>query len=175
MAAKYPTVNNYLKLYGDAVTNEQKTRLKGFNKGGEGRNGSLEESLGNKPFNNGSSFRVNFFMNEYGLFVDKGVQGWQSGTTGKGGRSSIYKYKPKDGTHKPAKRSAFLESLFKWTARKGLPKGAAFAIRRNIWKFGIETTNFFSIPIARSAKRFETGLERALEKDMENNIQNRLK
>jgi len=174
--AKYPITNEYLKTYGDSVTNEQKTRLRGFNKGGDGRNGSLEESLTNKPFNNGTTFGVNFFMNEYGNFVDKGVEGWKSGTTGeKGGGNSIYKFKPKDGNHKPARRSKFLESLFKWTARKGMPKGFAFELRRRIWKNGIMTTNFFTIPLARSEKRFEKGLEKSLEQDIENNIQKNIK
>lgn len=172
--AKYPITNEYLKTYGNSVNAEQKTRLIGFGKGGDGRPESLEESLTNKPFNNGKSFGVNFYMNEYGNFVDKGVQGYKNGATGEGGTSSIYKFKPKDGKG-TGKKSLFLESLFKWTARKGLPKGAAFEIRRNIWKFGITKTNFFTTPLVRSEKRFETQLEKALEKDIENNIQNEIK
>jgi len=41
-------------------------------------------------------------------------------------------------------RSKFIASLTKWAAGKGFndPLGAAFAIRRNIWKYGIVPTNF---------------------------------
>ena len=126
--AKYPETNKFLKKYGNQVSSEQKTRLRGFGKGG----GPLEESLTSKPYNNGSSFGVNFYMEDYGTFVDKGVQGWSNGATGKGkGGTSEYKFKPKDGNHTPQKKSKFIESLLKWAARKGIPKGLVFIIRRN--------------------------------------------
>jgi len=40
--------------------------------------------------------------------------------------------------------SPFISSLRKWASSRGIsdPLGAAFAIRRNIWKFGIAPTNF---------------------------------
>jgi len=73
-------------------------------------------------------------------------------------------------------------ALDKWTLRKvkGVRdkkgkflkrKTVNFLIARAIFKRGSETTNFFTIPIARSEKRFEAGLDKALEKDIENNIQ----
>jgi len=81
VAAKYPTTNAYLKLYGESVVREQKTRLNSWGKGG----GDLEKSLGSKPFNNGTSFGVNFFGTNYTEYVDKGVEGSETKKTKNGG------------------------------------------------------------------------------------------
>jgi len=168
--ATYPEVIKFMQKYGDSISSEQKTRLRGFGKGGSGRKDSLEESIKNIFFNSGKELNINFYMADYGKFVDQGVQGWESGKTGIGGASSIYKYKPKDGKHKPQKKSKFIESLMKWNERKGIPKGLAFVIRKNIWSRGIEKTNFFTIPITRNKKRFDNGIEKALALDIENDI-----
>lgn len=164
----------FLDKYGKSVVSEQATRLKGFGKGSS-RSGSLEKSLSYKKFDKKGQVGVDFYMNEYGNYVDKGVQGYKSGKTGKGGGSSIYKYKNKEGNHRPQKKSKFIESLMKWCQRKGLPKGAAFPIRRKIWEEGIERTLFFTLPLVRSEKRFEEGISKAMKIDIENQIQQKIK
>lgn len=40
-------------------------------------------------------------------------------------------------------QSTLIPILMEWARSKGIPEGAAFAIRRNIWKFGIQPTNFY--------------------------------
>jgi hypothetical protein len=113
-------------------------------------------------------------MEDYGQFVDQGVRGWKTGKT-KNGTNSPFKFKPKKPGGGTGKKSKFIESLMKWTQKVGLPKGAAFAIRRNIWAKGIESTYFFTVPFTRSEKRFESGLEKAMTIDIENNIQSKIK
>jgi hypothetical protein len=168
--SNWKETEKFLDKYGKSVVNEQKTRLKGFGKGGS-HSGSLEKSLSYKKFDRKGEVGVDFYMNEYGNYVDKGVQGYKTGTTGKAGGKSIYKYKNKDKSHKPRGKSKFIESLMKWCGRKGIPKGAAFPIRRKIWQEGIERTLFFTIPIQRSDKRFKEGIEKSMKLDIENNIQ----
>ena len=162
-----PETKKFLKTYGKQVVAEQKTRLRSFGKGG----GNLEKSLYSEEFETSDEVGVNFYMDTaYGNFVDKGVEGYVTHKTKSGGKS-IYKFKDKSGKHKPQKESKFIQSLFKWTKKVGLPKGAAFPIRRKIWERGIETTNFFTIPIARSEKRMIAGIEKNMGIDIENNLQ----
>ena len=68
-------------------------------------------------------------MNDYGQYVDQGVNKQPQYLTGKGSGGN----------------SPFIEALRAWAQRKGFqnPLGAAFGIRRNIWKYGIQPTNFF--------------------------------
>lgn len=40
-------------------------------------------------------------------------------------------------------QSQLIPALMLWARSKGLPEGAAFAIRKNIWKYGIAPTNFY--------------------------------
>lgn len=43
--------------------------------------------------------------------------------------------------------SQLIPALMEWARSKGIPEGAAFAIRRNIWKYGIVPTPFYGIAI----------------------------
>jgi hypothetical protein len=45
--------------------------------------------------------------------------------------------------------SPFLSALQSWATRKGFqdPVGASYAIRRNIWKFGIQPTKFYGTAV----------------------------
>jgi hypothetical protein len=94
-------------------------------------------------------------MADYGTFVDKGI------------KPSKYA----DSTGKGRGKSKFITSLQKWCRIKGLPEGLAFPIRRNIWKFGIKPTNFFTIPTTRRLKQFHKGIELNMAKDMDTEIQ----
>ena len=63
---------------------------------------------------------------EYLNYVDKGVNGTERS------RGSQFSYK----TKKPP-----ISEISKWARLKGLPKGAEFGIRENIFRFGIKPTN----------------------------------
>ena len=171
MKATYPITKTFLNSYGQSVVKEQKTRLKSFGKGG----GPLENSLTYKVVQKNETVSVNFYGEDYTPFVDKGVEGAKTHKAGKGGKS-IYKYKTK---MPPTK------VFDKWAIRKGLaPRSASgkflsreslkFAIAKSIFNKGITPTNFFTIPIVRSEKRLQDGLEKSLKIDIENNIQKRI-
>jgi len=158
---QFPLTRKYLTEYGQSVIGEMKTRL--TNQGKEAT-GTLHKSLKFRTQEKDNEFIISFFMAEYGQYVDKGVNGYARRV------GSIYSFKPKDGNHKPQRKSKFIESLKKWCKVKGLPEGAAFPIRRNIWKFGIKPTNFFTIPTTRRQKQFEQMVAKNMAKDIDNNI-----
>lgn len=172
---KWQETEKFLNKYGESVVKEQRTRLRNAGKfpGSKG-GGPLDKSLSYKPFESKSEFGVNFYMEDYGVFVDKGVQGWKTGRTASGAKSP-YKYKPKNkGFKSTNKRSKFIEALKTWAAKKGMNKNAAYPIRKKIWAEGIETTLFYTIPIVRSEKRFSEGIEKSMKTDLERTIQKRI-
>ena len=89
--------------------------------------GNLSNSI--TTFWNAETETLEISMNDYGQYVNDGVQPQPQYLTGKG-----------QGGNSP-----FIEALRQWAQRKGFqdPLGAAFGIRRNIWKYGIQPTNFF--------------------------------
>jgi hypothetical protein len=158
--SQFPLTRKYMTEYGKQVTDEMKTRLlnaKRTYKSGTfsvGINtGSLFYSLKYRTGENDNEFFVTFFMNEYGQYVDKGVRPQPKYLKGKG-----------------SGRSNFISALKKWCKKKGLDEGMAFPIRRNIWKFGIKPTNFFTIPTTRRQKQFEQMVAKNMAKDIDNNI-----
>jgi hypothetical protein len=161
MASDFPLTRKYMSTYGRQVVDEMRTRLTGFDKVATK---GLYDSLKFRTQEKDNEFIISFFMAEYGQYVDKGVNGYARRV------GSIYSFKPKDGNHKPQRKSKFIESLKKWCKVKGLPEGAAFPIRRNIWKFGIRPTQFFTIPTTRRQKQFEQMVAKNMAKDIDNNI-----
>lgn len=164
MASKYPETEAFVKKYGKDVEKEIKTRLLNA---GKYASGKLAKSIRSDVKEEKEGFIVSFTMADYGKFVDKGVSGYEKK------RGTPYSFKPKDGKGTGGK-SEFIKQLQKWCKLKGLPKGAAFPIRRSIWKYGIEPTQFFTIPTTRRQAQLEAGIEKAMVKDLDNNIQKEL-
>ena len=157
-------IEKYLKDFGDNVVASAQANL---NK--EKGNTALGQSINVKVVPDDKGFSVNFYMEDYGTFLDKGVSGnenSQSFTDYKGmTKSSPYKYT----TKQPP--TGILE---KWIATKGLKgrkslikhrkgdtkkkkiKGAgqfitnksfAFAIAKTIQRKGIKSLSFFQEPL----------------------------
>ena len=157
-------IEKYLKDFGDNVVASAQANL---NK--EKGNTALGQSINVKVVPDDKGFSVNFYMEDYGTFLDKGVSGnenSQSFTDYKGmTKSSPYKYT----TKQPP--TGILE---KWIATKGLKgrkslikhrkgdakkkkiKGAgqfitnksfAFAIAKTIKRKGIKSLSFFQEPL----------------------------
>ena len=68
---KTENLERYLNSYGKEVINNSKNNLRSAGKGG----GELEKSLDFKVVKSGKGFHVQFYMADYGTFVDKGVKG----------------------------------------------------------------------------------------------------
>jgi hypothetical protein len=151
MASKFPETFKYLVKYGNSVENEIETRL---TNNGKIATGKLYDSIGYTLTEDRGGFNLKFKMAEYGKYVDKGVKPHPEYLTGKG----------------TGRKSKFITALKKWCRVKGIPEGAAYGIRRKIWKDGIKPTNFFTIPTTRRQKQFEKGFADAIAKDIEDNI-----
>lgn len=148
MASEYKNTEAFIKRYGKQVEEEIKTRLLGNDKKASGK---LYRSIKFQYRDSLKELEASWRMEEYGVYVDKGVKPQPQYLTGKGSGG----------------KSKFIESLKKWCKIKGIPQGAAYPIRRNIWKFGIKPTNFFTIPTTRRAKYYEEQIGINMAKDLD--------
>jgi hypothetical protein len=161
VATQFKQTEKFLKTYGKDVEKEIKTRLRG---NGKFASGKLYKSIRSEVKEEKAKFILSFYMEDYGKYVDKGVEGAKSKKAGDGGKS-IYKFKNKMPPEKPFKS---------WLKRKGIDKSASFAIRRSIYLFGITPTNFFTIPTTRRKKQFENELKRVMAKDVNKIVQDEI-
>lgn len=148
---EYKHTEKFIRDYANSVESEIETRLHNAGKIASGR---LYDSIGYELKETNARFVLTFKMADYGKYVDKGV------------KPSKYANSTGGGTGK----SAFIAALQKWCVLKGLPKEAAFPIRRHIWKVGIPPTNFFTIPTTRRVKQLERGVEKNMAIDIEDFI-----
>ena len=119
--------------------------------------GALAKSLNDSKVTVGkNSFELDFTMEQYGLFQDKGVSGTKTVY------ATPYSYKSK---MPPTK------SLDKWIVRKGIAprnkegkfisrEGLKFAIARKIFLYGIKPSLFFTKP-------FKEGYDKFITKELE--------
>lgn len=163
MSSNFPITKQYVNEYSKSQESEIKKRLKNH---GKYASGSLYNSIKVIPKETKNSFLVEYYMNEYGKFIDKGVKGSKQNRAG----NTPYKY-----TNKMPPVKAF----DKWVVKKGIaPRGEngkflsrksiKFAIARSIFLRGIVPTNFFTIPFKRTQKQFEKGIEKSMAKDLDN-------
>lgn len=154
---------NFITNYANQVEQEIETRL--YN-AGKVASGELYDSIEYEIKENKTTISLTFKMAEHGNYVDKGVNGTEKRW------GSKYSYKEGKPT---GKKSEFISALQRWCQIKGLPKEAAFPIRRHIFKMGIAPTNFFTIPTTRRRKQFEHGIKKNMALDIEETLQNDLK
>ena len=129
---------------------------------------SLYNSLDYKMFKGSNAIGINFIMDDYGRFQDKGV----SGTKKK--YNTPYSY-----TTKMPPPSAFSQ----WVVRKGLEgtrdkktgkflsrKSLQYAVAKNIFKYGIKPTMFFTKPFETGFANLPEELQGAFSIDVDNII-----
>ncbi len=119
-----------------------------------------------------NSFQLEFLMEDYGMFQDKGV----SGTEKK--YNTPFKY-----TNKRPPASAFSN----WVVRKGLKgtrdskgrfvsrKGLQFAIANSIYKKGIKPSMFFTKPFEKAFSNLPKDIVKAYALDVEKLLENTIK
>lgn len=153
----------YIKKYGKEVEAEIRNRLLSA---GKLASGKLLKSIRFMFRKSVENLEVEFRMADYGKFVDKGVSGAGIPNGFKGKKKRVIKNRPYSFTTKMPPES----SIRSWLRIQGLPKEASFPIRRSIFIFGIEPTNFFTIPTTRRQKQFIEKLDEAIAKDIDEQI-----
>ena len=169
---KTEALERYLNSFGKQVVNRAKGNLQKSKGGGT----NLEKSLSFKVITSPEGFSVQFYMDSYGTFVDKGVSGTEVKRSFKDykGRTitSPYKYT----TKQPPSRV-----LDKWIVKKGIAprdekgrfmsrKSISFLIARSIKRKGIQGISFFQKPLMLGLKQFGKEMLGAVKDDIINGL-----
>ena len=167
------SIEAYLNSFGKQVVNRAKANL-GKAKGGSTK---LATTIKFEVKPDADGFVVNFYMADYGTFLDKGVSGNKKKQSFKNyenqTESSPYKYT----TKQPPSGI-----LAKWISKKGI-KGRdkktgrfisnlslAFLIGRKIKRDGIKSLSFFQKPLGLGMKQFGKDLLGAITTDITDSI-----
>jgi hypothetical protein len=165
-------LQRYLDSFGKQVVNRAKGNLQKA-KGGKTK---LEQTIRFEIVETADGFTVQFYMADYGVFVDKGVSGTKvkrTFTDTKGNRvASPFSYT----TKQPPSRV-----LDKWIVRKGIAprdkqgkflsrKSISFLIARSIFKKGIQGLSFFQKPLMLGLKEFGKEMLGAVKVDIINEL-----
>jgi hypothetical protein len=154
-----------LEVFRDAVVQQSKLNLKGQNKVSSG---NLYNSIkGSAVKVSANSIEFSIDMEDYGTFIDKGVNGKKTAYT--------TPYSFKDKMPPPSK-------LDKWIVNKGIAprdkngkflnrKSLQFAIAKSIFNNGLKPSLFFTKPFEEQYKKLEGQLDNILFKDAEDMIQ----
>ena len=169
---KTEALERYLNSFGKQVVNRGKGNLQKAKGGGT----NLEKSLSFKVITDDDGFTVQFFMDSYGTFVDKGVSGTDVRRSFKDYKgktiSSPYKYT----TKQPPSRV-----LDKWIVKKGIAprdekgrfmsrKSISFLIARSIKRKGIQGISFFQKPLMLGLKQYGKDMLGAVKDDIINGL-----
>ena len=163
----------YLNNFAKYVIQQSRSNL---TKGNRNSSKKLYDSLDKEIEVGANSFRLAFLMEDYGKFIDKGVQGSNPSGIKKGVQkapNSPYKFKSK---MIPTK------VLDKWVIKKGIAprnksgkflsrEGIKFAIAKSIALQGIKPSLFFTKPFEKAFERLPDELVEAYGLDVEQFLQ----
>jgi len=152
----YQVLNNFKKF----VIQQSRSRL---TKGRKNVNGKLYESIDGEVKVNPNSFSLSFYMEDYGVFQDKGV----SGTKKKYNTPFSYT------TKMPPRKT-----LEQWISKRGFQfrddkgrfisyKSMSFLIQRSIFEKGIKPSLFFTKPFEQGFKKLPDEVLEAYGLDIE--------
>ena len=156
------SVKDALELFGKRIQQQSKSNL---TKKGKKDKGDLYNSIGYEVKVSKNSFQLSFTMEDYGLFIDKGVKGKTSSTKAP---NSPFKFGTGTG-----KKGGLTEGINGWVKRKRIQfkargsgkflsyKSTAFLISRSIYNKGLETTNFFTKPFENEFKKLPSEIVEA--------------
>jgi hypothetical protein len=171
-------VENYLNSLGKYVVKQSRTML---TKAKKNVNKDLYNSISYKVVADGDNFILEFYMLNYGQFVDKGVSGnkkIQEFTTWDNRKvESPFKYKSKGPP---------IDIISKWIKARGIKpegtgrgrskntgqyiSGLAYLISRSIKRDGIKSLSFFQRPLGLGLKDFPKDLLGAVKEDILNTL-----
>ena len=154
-------VKKELDAFGKHIVKQSRTNL---TKAKKNDRGNLYKSISYDLKVSKNSFELSFSMEDYGKFVDKGVQGVNSSTKAP---NSPYKFGSGSGAKGGLTKgidARVQRKRFQFKDKKGKflsYQSTAFIIRRSIWFTGIRTTNFFERPFELAFKRLPDELIKA--------------
>ena len=150
-------IERYLNSFGKQVVNRAKGNVQKAKGGGT----ALEKSIRFEVVTDADGFSVQFYMLDYGTFVDKGVSGNKQQQ-----KYKDYKGKVITSPYKYTNKQPPPGILAKWISKKGI-KGRdkksgrfisnmslAFIIGRAIKRDGIKSLSFFQKPLGLGLKQF---------------------
>jgi len=134
----------------------------------------LYNSLKGEVVDNKGKLSVTFEMDEYGMYMDKGVKGSNPSAV-KDGKQKAPNSEFKFGNKKPP-----LKSILDWVKARGIRfrdkegkftrgnyKTIAFFLQRRIWAQGIKPTLFFTKPFNKAMQRLPEDFAKAYNMDLE--------
>ena len=175
-------VEAYLNSFGKYVVQQARTNL---TKGKKNVTKQLYNSIKFKIVSDRDGFVLQFYMLDYGAFVDKGVSG----------KKKIQEYKTWDkrrvaspfqfgtGSSLVGKAQGGMSGIMaKWAKKKGFQwknketgkfmshKSMGYLIARSIYRDGIKSLSFFQKPLGRGLERFHKDLLKAVKGDIINTL-----
>ena len=162
---KTANIERYLNSFGKQVVNRSKGNLQKAKGGGT----KLESSISFKVVPDAEGFTVQFFMENYGAFVDKGVSGNKKQRKFKDYESKTISspYRFGTGSSKVGKAKGGMSGIMaKWVKKKGFQwkdkktgrfmshKSMGYLIARSIYRDGIQGISFFQKPLGLGLKQF---------------------
>ncbi len=165
---KTENIENYLNSFGKQVVNRAKGNLQKAKGGGT----KLESSIRFEVVSDADGFKIQFFMENYGTFVDKGVSGNKIER-----KYKDYKGQVKSSPYKFTNKQPPSRVLDKWIVKKGIAprdekgrfmsrKSISFLIARSIKIKGLQGISFFQKPLMLGMKQFEKNLLGSVKEDI---------
>ncbi len=177
-------VNILLNLFKDYVIQQSKSNL---SKSKKNNTKTLYNSLKGEVVTENNYSIVGFSMDDYGMFVDKGVKGADptkvspnAKITGQQAPDSPFSFKKLKPPSKPLADWAKSKNLrlrdSKGKFKEGSYKTIGIILARNIWARGIKPTLFFTKPFEAGYKKYiDTDLIKAFGQDIDTMIDYNLK
>lgn len=170
---KFKEVKSQLEKFADYVIDKARKDLERDNKGG----GPLANSLDKEIIQEKNAFLVQFIMEDYGKFVDKGVKGANPSLV-KNGRqkapNSPYSYKQKMPPMEPLSLWAKSKNIrfrdAKGRFARGNYKTIGFWLQKRIFAQGLSPSLFFDKAFDMGIRKYADELLNAYALDVENEI-----
>ena len=173
-------IENYLNSFGKYVVKQARTNL---TKGKKNVSKSLYNSIKyDFVIETNGDFNLQFKMDSYGSFIDKGVSGnkkkqsytdWQGKKQNSQGKGFTTKGPPIDILSKWIKRKGIKPKGFKKGRSKDTGQfvsGFAYLISRKIKREGIKSLSFFQKPLGLAMRKFPKEFGAELKQDIINSI-----
>ena len=171
-------VENYLNSLGKYVVKQSRTML---TKAKKNVSKDLYNSIKYEVVPNADGFSLQFYMLDYGQFVDKGVSGKKKIQEYKtwDGRKIASDFQFGSGSSLVGKAKGGMSGIMsKWVKKKGFQwkdkqtgkfmshKSMGYLIARSIYRDGIKSLSFFQRPLGLGLDKLPTDLLEAVKKDI---------